>query len=264
MKEKNSLQDLQLISAYLDHACSAEETLQVESRLKTDTEFAQLFREIAYARRLLRALPLKRAPRNFTLSAAQAKVRRPRRIFFPLLNFASAAAACLLAVMLIWPQWFLPTREAAVPTVALFAASATETGAVEATPTPMIFTWEGSYNTAKGMGGGGGNGNPAASSYSANDYLPITESTEEPMMSLGAPASTDDQGSGGSSSNNPILGIAAPADQGQIQPSATAEITVQTTAAETVPETRNSLLLYEIILGAVALISALAAWRVRR
>lgn len=70
--------DYELLSAYLDDALEADERAALEARLETD---AALRRELAALRQtvaLIRALPTLKAPRNFTLTAAQAEQIRPQ------------------------------------------------------------------------------------------------------------------------------------------------------------------------------------------
>jgi hypothetical protein len=259
MNAKISLQDIEIISAYLDQAFSESEARKVELRIQQDAEFARFVQEFSYSKRLLRELPKKKAPRNFMLTPEQVKVHRSRWLFLPVLNFASAAAACLMAVMLIWPQWFLPAAQtAAAPETAMFAAALDTRAAVDATATPIIFTWNGGNDAAKGMGGGGGMANPETYSLGGGvgSSFSVNQSTEEPMTGVAAAGPSTD------GSSNPILGIASPEEQGQIQ--STPAETQTPGETEPAPQKSNPLLPFEIALGALAVVAALAAWLSRR
>lgn len=147
MTEKMNERDWILISAYLDARLSPAETSRVETRLKVDNLFKQSLDEITYTKRLLAALPQKRAPRNFTL--APDKVRKPLRGLWlqPALSFVSIAAAVMLAVVFTFNTLGgSVARQSASPQAEMFAA---ESAAVQETA-PVIINW----NPVLGMGGG--------------------------------------------------------------------------------------------------------------
>ena len=150
MNDRITDRDIALISSYIDLRLSPAENDRVRARLKSDPQFKQLLDELTYTRRLLQALPQKRAPRNFTLSPE--KVRIPRRALWlqPALSFVSIAAAVLLVVVFSSSYLFggvrsFAPREAA-PEQALLMS---EDASVEASP-PAIINWD----PVLGMGGG--------------------------------------------------------------------------------------------------------------
>ena len=150
MNDRITDRDIALISSYIDLRLSPAENDRVRARLKSDPQFKQLLDELTYTRRLLQALPQKRAPRNFTLSPE--KVRIPRRALWlqPALSFVSIAAAVLLVVVFSSSYLFGGVRSSApreaAPEQALLMS---EDASVEASP-PAIINW----NPVLGMGGG--------------------------------------------------------------------------------------------------------------
>lgn len=142
--------DLEQLSAYIDMRLSPAEKTKVEARLETDPAFKKLFTELTYTRRLLKALPQKRAPRNFTLSAEYARSPRRTPWLQPALSFVSIAAAVMLVVVFSSSYLLGGARNAApaaAPQVAELRAMEDSTGAAA----PPIINW----NPMLGMGGGG-------------------------------------------------------------------------------------------------------------
>ena len=60
--------DLELLSSYLDGHLNPSEITRLEARLKTDPQLASVLTDLRATRSLLRKLPQRRAPRNFTLT----------------------------------------------------------------------------------------------------------------------------------------------------------------------------------------------------
>jgi len=166
MKEPLALKDMIALSAYLDGRLQGTQVERLEKRLDEDVEFHKAYLEIKHARRLLRSLTQKRAPRNFTLSTqiAGKPVRRwGMQAFFGLASATAALALVLVAgVNLFTPR---PTLKAAPPAadfaVQESAPAAASLAEAEAEPTPLIFNWNPLYY-ADGRGGGGGAEDPKA------------------------------------------------------------------------------------------------------
>jgi anti-sigma factor RsiW len=91
-----SFRDIEQLSAYLDGQLSPQEAARLESRLARDPQLRAVMDELAQSRALLRQLPARRAPRNFTLTAAMAGVRPPLPRPYPTLRWASLLATLLL------------------------------------------------------------------------------------------------------------------------------------------------------------------------
>jgi hypothetical protein len=96
-----SERDLALLSSYIDGEVSVDERAEVESRLRTDPDFARELASLRAVKALIGELPTLTAPRNFTLTPAQVGTMPSRRaIAFPtVVSGLSAAAAALLFVI---------------------------------------------------------------------------------------------------------------------------------------------------------------------
>ncbi len=98
-------QDFDRLSAYLDDQLPARDRAALEARLAAEPELRSSLNDLRLTVRALRALPHVKAPRNFTLTPAQAKgasFSAPRRgPLFPVLRFATAMSALALAVVLV-------------------------------------------------------------------------------------------------------------------------------------------------------------------
>jgi hypothetical protein len=161
MTETLSRKDYLLLSAYLDGELPQTELQRFEKRLLSDQQFKRTLEELAYTKRLLRAMPRIRAPRNFMLTPERVKKTARRQIFQPAWGLVSAVSTFLLLMIFagtsIIPR--LAASRAAVPEMASLsndAALSQESGS-EVAESPMIILWN--PQRAYGMGGGGGDGN---------------------------------------------------------------------------------------------------------
>ncbi len=165
--------DIELLSAYLDGELKSVDLTKLEARLKTDPELASVLNDLRAARTLLRKLPARKAPRNFTLTRKMAGQNPPLPRAYPTFRFVTTIATLLF----------------------FFTFGLNFVGAQLASPAP-----------AYGMGGGGGGDAepfsaqaPAATEAPAMTEAPLPEApmaaapmapaTEEPSMAL-APAAT--------------------------------------------------------------------------
>ena len=87
--------DLELLSTYLDGQLRPADSTRLEARLKTDPELASALSDLRSARALLRKLPQRRAPRNFTLSRKMVGQNPPLPRAYPWFRFATALATLL-------------------------------------------------------------------------------------------------------------------------------------------------------------------------
>ena len=101
MKTPISPRDLENLSAFLDGQLTEAERKQVETRLAAEPELRATFEGLRQTRALLKSLPKKRAPRNFTLTLKMAGVK-PRRSLAPIFGWASAMATILLLSVLFF------------------------------------------------------------------------------------------------------------------------------------------------------------------
>jgi hypothetical protein len=90
-----NFRDVELLSTYLDGQLNPSDAARLESRLKTDLELVAVLNDLRAARGLVRQLPSRRAPRNFTLTPKMAGVRPPLPRAYPIFRFASVFAALL-------------------------------------------------------------------------------------------------------------------------------------------------------------------------
>jgi hypothetical protein len=87
--------DLELLSSYLDGQLSPSDVTRLEARLKTEPQLADVLGDLRATRNLLRKLPKRRAPRNFTLTRKMVGQNPPLPRTYPLFRFASALATLL-------------------------------------------------------------------------------------------------------------------------------------------------------------------------
>jgi len=271
MKDTPSTQDLIQISSYLDDRLSPDLKARVETRAGRDPLFRSTIDEMAYARNLLRSLPQRRAPRNFTLSQKYAP--EPRRLIFrPVFAFTSVIATAITFVILAGSVLFptllnarsaAPASQETAPLASLGTQDSSRNSS-EPTAIPPLILWNGApYGGALGMGGGGGDGTAPGIGGGAGGSgqiigggsLPTPESTPESTPTE-APLTTMAQPS--ENPNDLILGIAPKDLQGQ-------ELTPQAdVAAAKSPEVQPSPQLttsniLEIVFGSIAVLAAALA-----
>ena len=153
--------DLEEINAYLDGEVTSEERRLIESRLKDDQELQELFNKLNRTRNLLRAQPVLRAPRNYTLKPQLAEHRKSIwEVFINRNKLLQTASAMLSLVFGIWFCWNILSinQQKSLP---MAAAPAKVYEAAPLTPYPEITALEPSIS-----------GSPAS------------EGTSEPMMKV--------------------------------------------------------------------------------
>ena len=102
MRTRISPREWEALSAYLDGQLSSRQKTQIESQLEANSDLRQALDELSQTRNLLRSLPKRRAPRNFTLTPEMAGLRlgvRPLPGAYPVLRLASALAALFFVVI---------------------------------------------------------------------------------------------------------------------------------------------------------------------
>jgi hypothetical protein len=90
-----SFRDIELLSAYLDNQLTPGERARLESRLANDPTLASALQALRQSRSVVRSLPQRRVPRNFTLTPQMAGVKPPLPRSYPFFRLASALAAIL-------------------------------------------------------------------------------------------------------------------------------------------------------------------------
>lgn len=88
--------DLELLSAYLDGELKPADSTRLETRLKTDLELVSALNDLRATRTLLRRLPSRKAPRNFTLTRKMVGLNPPLPRSYPAFRLATLVATLLL------------------------------------------------------------------------------------------------------------------------------------------------------------------------
>ncbi len=87
--------DLDLLSAYLDGELSPSDSTRLEARLRSERELVSVLDDLRATRTLLRKLPKRRAPRNFTLTRKMVGLNPPLPRSYPAFRFATVVATLL-------------------------------------------------------------------------------------------------------------------------------------------------------------------------
>ena len=155
------------LSAYIDGELNPREKEKFERRLQSDPQLRSELNQLKVTRSMIRSLPRRKVPRNFTLTPDM--VPAPRKsLWLPVFSYASAASAVIVLVLLLvqfLPGGFLG-KEA--PTANQIAMSAEMDGYTEtAAEQPQIIYWGGvaPQVMAEGKGGGG----PSAPVYTQDN-----------------------------------------------------------------------------------------------
>src|SRR5512138_3946146 len=88
--------DLELLSSYLDGQLSSSDAARLEARLRTDPEMRSVLQDLRGARGLLRQLPMRKAPRNFTLTPKMVGKNPPLPRTYPAFKFVTVLTTLLL------------------------------------------------------------------------------------------------------------------------------------------------------------------------
>lgn len=88
--------DLELLSSYLDGQLKSSDSARLEKRLSADSDLRAVLDDLRSARGLLRQLPMRKAPRNFTLTPKMVGKNPPLPRTYPTFRFVTALATLLL------------------------------------------------------------------------------------------------------------------------------------------------------------------------
>lgn len=158
-----SFRDVELLSAYLDGQLNPSDSARLESRLASDPGLRAVLDDLRTARGLLRQLPSRRAPRNFTLTPKMAGLTPPEPRAYPALRFATVLATLLFLIAF------------AVNGLTPLAAQR-----LAAAPAP-----------AYGFGGGGGGGNGGVTETAPQESVPAaTQAPAQPFAAAAPPTPT--------------------------------------------------------------------------
>ncbi|NTW43167.1 MAG: hypothetical protein HGB14_01740 [Anaerolineaceae bacterium] len=231
MNNKYTPQDWQLISAYLDGQLNPKEKTRLEARLQTEVDLQQAYLDMRQTRLLLKSAKNVKAPRNFTISEAQASSIKPVRSFrfLPMLSISSVLATIMLIFVIFLDVSIRPgitssvAMEPAAESLSMQAAPQMDSSReVNNQENPLIIQWG---NGASGLGGSGGGGDATslaigggAPEYSAKsgselpgmggvdpgatNTAPLPETPSEPALSASAVQESEPIVGAG-----PILGI---------------------------------------------------------
>lgn len=115
-----NFRDIELLSSYLDGQLNPSESARLETRLSSDPNLRAAMDDLRATRRLLRQLPSRKAPRNFTLTRKMVGLKPPLPRAYSTFRFATALATLLLFITF--------ALNAVTPRLAPSAALRTESG----------------------------------------------------------------------------------------------------------------------------------------
>lgn len=154
MKSKLTIKDRQLLSAYLDGQLSSLALRKLEKRLETSQELLAELESLRRTRVILRSLPQRGVPYNFTLTPAMVKSsQRPQSRLFPILSFSSAFALFIIMVSFIIELVpGLAVGPMSAPLITEEQLSVAKEMQIDETLTPMIILLEEKAPQMEGMG----------------------------------------------------------------------------------------------------------------
>jgi len=128
--------DLELLSAYLDGQLNPSDAARLESRVASEESLRAVLDDLRSTRGLLRQLPSRRAPRNFTLIPQMARLKPPVPRTIPMFRFVTALAAFLfvISVAINGLVSFSASNLASAPAPAALGAAAPQSALQESAP----------------------------------------------------------------------------------------------------------------------------------
>ena len=182
-----NFRDIEQLSSYLDGQLGPSESARVESRISSDPELASAFNDIRAAQGILRKMPARKAPRNFTLTRQMVGLKPPLPRAYSVFRFSTAFATFLLILTF--------AANVLVPRVSFGAAA----------PAPVA-------QEAYGVGGGCTTGCGGGGPESAATEAPVVEA---PSLELAiAPTETLSTASADSAREIPTAEVPSPKDAG--------------------------------------------------
>jgi hypothetical protein len=91
-----NFRDIENLSAYLDGQLSESESKRLKTRLESDAELDSVLSDIRSARNILKVLPKRKSPKNFTLTRKMVGLKPPMPRTYPLFRLATIFATVLL------------------------------------------------------------------------------------------------------------------------------------------------------------------------
>lgn len=155
-----NFREIEQLSAYLDGELNSSESARLETRIKSDPELESILSDLRSTRSLLKKLPARKAPRNFTLTRKMVGLNPPLPRTYSFFRLATTFATILF--------------------ILTFSATALS----------PYFSLGGAAAPAYGYGYGGGGGGDAASMEAAEEPM-LEMATEEPAPAAAVPAATE-------------------------------------------------------------------------
>ena len=216
MNRQISSQDWQNLSDYLDRQLSPQAEAKLVADLKQNQGLKGALGDLQFSRALLKNLPRRHAPHNFTLSAESLPSRISSFPFVPAFSLASVMCTLLLLFSLLFHSGSSSQSLEAVNSAPQAKAANPQADANNATaPTPEVFTW-GETSSGQAMGLGGGPMDKAAPAPAAAALPPpeaasrtIPTQAPAPMGAALTPVENTPIEGGG-----PILGLRPTNEQG--------------------------------------------------
>ena len=159
MKVQLSPKEWQQISEYLDDQLSPKDKNRLEERIRVSPDLRSGLEELRHTRLVLRSVPQRKVPHNFTLTPEMVRPRSISRLF-PVLSFSSALATILMVVTLVLKLLPAASSSSAValqnpaapaaPAAAPYTSNAAQNNATAETqtsPTAEIIIWGQQPNT---------------------------------------------------------------------------------------------------------------------
>lgn len=183
-------QDLLLLSAYIDDELAEAERRALESRLATEPELQAELTALQQTVALIQQMPIRQAPRNYTITPAMVQDRRRRIIPLPWAVAAAAALTLIIGIVIINP--FASDEESS----SVGQATTTEQQEIADAPSPEVLPTKESFANGSG-GAGGGNGLDEKDTSTGiitpnNTALPdtadVTDTSETQTFATGGPA----------------------------------------------------------------------------
>ncbi len=262
----NTSQDFERLSAYIDNQLSPAEKSALEARLATEADLQATLSDLRRTVRALRSLPAVKPPRNFTLTPGQVGqyARARRGPLFPV--FRLAAALCTVLLVLAVARDYTTSGLAASAVAGLTTQSSGASTVLAPNAAPLMTpSPEGSLEAY-------GAGAPAPTDSVSQDAAVTPFAHLAPMAITATPDATNRQAVGAATpdSTSKTAATETPADTAvsiaAVAPSATETPSLNATGVQTPasPEPASPWRLVEIVLAALALALAGAAWFTRR
>lgn len=159
---QTSFRDVEQLSLLLDEKLNPADAARLEGRIASNPDLRAVYDDLRQSRALLRQLPQRRAPRNFTLKPSAARVRPPLPRLFPTFRLASALASLLL--------FFSLATNATLPRLASMANQQPQ----------YAYGMGGGADVERAQGGGGGDEVADSAAMEAAPAEPAAPALEEP------------------------------------------------------------------------------------